>query len=155
MTSVAIPLEVGDVVTNLTFLSGATAAGTPTNYWFALYDTSATPALIAQSADQTHHGLGGEHGDHAGPVDGVHGDHGGRLLRGSHGEGDHAADPGRRDAGERGCGRCVVTGQAILAQTSGSALTDHGPGDDRLPDDGGDHSLRGRVLSPATLPDLY
>jgi hypothetical protein len=30
MTSVAIPLEVGDVVTNLTFLSGATAAGTPT-----------------------------------------------------------------------------------------------------------------------------
>jgi hypothetical protein len=52
MTSVAIPLEVGDVVTNLTFLSGATAAGTPTNWWFALYDTSATPALIAQSADQ-------------------------------------------------------------------------------------------------------
>ncbi|MET9088141.1 hypothetical protein ABZX77_40730 [Streptomyces sp. NPDC004237] len=52
MTSVAIPLQAGDVVTNLTFKSGATAAGTPTNWWFALYDDSATPALLAQSADQ-------------------------------------------------------------------------------------------------------
>lgn len=52
MTSVALPLIAGDVVTNLTFLSGATAAGTPTNWWFALYDTSGTPALIAQTADQ-------------------------------------------------------------------------------------------------------
>jgi hypothetical protein len=52
MTSVALPLVAGDIVTNLTFQSGATAAGTPTNWWFALYDTSATPALIAQSADQ-------------------------------------------------------------------------------------------------------
>lgn len=53
MTSTPIVLVAGDVVTNLTFVSGATAAGTPTNYWVALYDTSATPALIAQSADQT------------------------------------------------------------------------------------------------------
>lgn len=52
MTSVAIFLEAGDRVTSLSFLSGATAAGTPTNYWFALYDTSATPALIGQTADQ-------------------------------------------------------------------------------------------------------
>lgn len=53
MTSVPLHLAAGDVVTNLTFISGATAAGTPTNYWFALYSTAATPALIAQSADQT------------------------------------------------------------------------------------------------------
>lgn len=52
MTSVAIPLLAGDKVTNISFVSGATAAGTPTNWWFALYDTSATPALIAQTADQ-------------------------------------------------------------------------------------------------------
>lgn len=52
MTSVAIFLEVGDKVTSLSFLSGATAAGTPTNWWFALYDTSATPALLGQTADQ-------------------------------------------------------------------------------------------------------
>ena len=53
MTSVPILLQQGDVVTNLSFLSGATAAGTPTNWWFALYSNAATPALLAQSADQT------------------------------------------------------------------------------------------------------
>jgi hypothetical protein len=53
MTSTPLMLAAGDLVTNLTFVSGATAAGTPTNWWFALYDTSATPALIAQTADQT------------------------------------------------------------------------------------------------------
>jgi hypothetical protein len=53
MLSVALPLEVGQVVTNLTFVSATTAAGTPTNWWFALYSDAATPALLAQSADQT------------------------------------------------------------------------------------------------------
>lgn len=53
MTSVPIYLHAGDVITNLSFRSGATAAGTPTNYWVALYSDAATPALLAQSADQT------------------------------------------------------------------------------------------------------
>lgn len=53
MTSVPIFLAAGDVITNISFVSGNTAAGTPTNWWFALYDTSATPALISQTADQT------------------------------------------------------------------------------------------------------
>ena len=52
MTSVPIVLEAGDKVTSISVLSGATAAGTPTNWWFALYDTAATPNLIAQTADQ-------------------------------------------------------------------------------------------------------
>jgi hypothetical protein len=52
MTAVPVFLNAGDLVTNLTFLSGGTAAGTPTNYWFALYDNAATPALLAQTADQ-------------------------------------------------------------------------------------------------------
>jgi hypothetical protein len=52
MSAVALPLQPGDVVTSLTFKSGATAAGTPTNWWFALYSSAATPALLAQSADQ-------------------------------------------------------------------------------------------------------
>lgn len=52
MSEVAIPLQAGDVVSNLTFKSGATAAGTPTNWWFALYDLSATPVLLGQTADQ-------------------------------------------------------------------------------------------------------
>jgi len=52
MTSVALYLEAGDLVTNLTFVSATTAAGTPTAYWFALYSSAATPALLAQTADQ-------------------------------------------------------------------------------------------------------
>jgi hypothetical protein len=53
MSSYAVWLEAGDVITNIAFRSGATAAGTPTNWWFALYDNSTTPALIGQTADQT------------------------------------------------------------------------------------------------------
>lgn len=53
MTSVPIHLRSGDVITSISTRSGATAAGTPTNYWVALYDNAATPAVLAQSADQT------------------------------------------------------------------------------------------------------
>lgn len=53
MTSVPIKLVAGETVTNISFRSGATAAGTPTNWWFALYSNAATPALLAQTADQT------------------------------------------------------------------------------------------------------
>jgi len=52
MTSVPVYLRKGDIVTSITARSGATAAGTPTNYWFALYSSAATPALLGQSADQ-------------------------------------------------------------------------------------------------------
>lgn len=52
MTSVKIPLVAGDVITNISFVSGATAVGTPTHWWFALYSNAATPALLGQSADQ-------------------------------------------------------------------------------------------------------
>ena len=51
MTSVAVNLQAGDLISKIAFLSGATAAGTPTNWWFALYDTAG--ALLAQTADQT------------------------------------------------------------------------------------------------------
>lgn len=53
MLSVAVPLYAGDVVTNITAKSGATAAVTPTNWWFALYSSASTPALLSQTADQT------------------------------------------------------------------------------------------------------
>lgn len=51
MTSVAVPVQTGDLISNITFVSGATGAGTPTNWWFALYDGGGN--LLAQSADQT------------------------------------------------------------------------------------------------------
>lgn len=50
MTSVAVPAQPGELITSITFKSGATAAGTPTNWWFALYSTAG--ALLAQTADQ-------------------------------------------------------------------------------------------------------
>lgn len=53
MTAVRIKLFAGDVITNISVRSGATAAGTPTAYWVALYSNAGTPALLAQSADQT------------------------------------------------------------------------------------------------------
>lgn len=52
MTSVAVALMAGDVVSRIAFKSGGTAAGVPTNWWFALYDDAATPNLLAQTADQ-------------------------------------------------------------------------------------------------------
>jgi hypothetical protein len=51
MLSTAIVLEAGDRVANLSFLSGGTAAASPLNWWFALYDSAG--ALIGQTADQT------------------------------------------------------------------------------------------------------
>jgi hypothetical protein len=47
----ALFLEAGEVVTNLTMRSGGTAASSPTNWWFALYDPAGN--LIGQTPDQT------------------------------------------------------------------------------------------------------
>lgn len=47
MTSTAVELYAGDIVNSLTFLSGATAVGTPTNEWAALYDPNGN--RLAQS----------------------------------------------------------------------------------------------------------
>lgn len=52
MTSVSIKLPAGINVKTLSFVSATTALGTPTHWGFALYDTQATPAKVASSADQ-------------------------------------------------------------------------------------------------------
>lgn len=51
MQVTAIPLVKGQVITTITFVTGTTAAGTPTNQWFALYDPSR--ALVGITADDT------------------------------------------------------------------------------------------------------
>ncbi|MFB7776920.1 hypothetical protein [Streptomyces bauhiniae] len=51
MCSVALYLQDGDTVSALTFISGGTAAGTPTNQIAALY--SGAGALLGQSVDKT------------------------------------------------------------------------------------------------------
>lgn len=53
MTAVPVFLAAGDVITNVSFITGTTAGATMTNWWMALYDSQATPALLAQTADQT------------------------------------------------------------------------------------------------------
>lgn len=59
MTSVGVVLRAGDVVTNIAVQLGNTAGGsTISNWWFALYSNAATPALLAQTADQTNGALG-------------------------------------------------------------------------------------------------
>ena len=50
--SVPVPVEVGDVITTIGFLVGATAAATATHSFTALYSgVPTTPALLGQSAD--------------------------------------------------------------------------------------------------------
>jgi hypothetical protein len=46
-----IYLTAGQVITNLSFVKGATGITTPTNWWFALYDGSLN--LLRQTANQT------------------------------------------------------------------------------------------------------
>lgn len=127
MLSAAISLEAGDVVTNLTFLSGATAANTPTNWWFALYDDSTTPALIAQTADQTSTAWAANTAKTVAlataylvPRSGIY--YAAIMVK--------ATTPptiaGVTLQNAAGAG-AVVSGQKVLAQTSGAALTDTAP----------------------------
>jgi hypothetical protein len=56
MMCTAIFLPAGATITSLSFRSGTALTQGSNNdghWWFALYDTQATPALIAQTADQT------------------------------------------------------------------------------------------------------
>lgn len=47
----ALYIPADTTITSITFISGGTAAGTPTNWWFALYDSSLN--LLRQTGDQT------------------------------------------------------------------------------------------------------
>ena len=57
MTSVSIKLKAGQKVSALSIVTATTALGTPTHWWLALYSAANTPALIAQTADQTNTAL--------------------------------------------------------------------------------------------------
>lgn len=51
--AVPIPVEVGDTITKISILAGATAEATGTHTFAALYSGIAVPALLAQSTDNT------------------------------------------------------------------------------------------------------
>lgn len=127
MLSVALPLQAGDIVTSLTFLSGATAAATPTNWWFALYDTAATAALLRQTADQTSTAWAANTAktvalatSYTVPTSGVY------RAAVMVAAGTPPTIAGLTVQNAAGAG-AVVSGQLILAQTSGSGLTTTAP----------------------------
>lgn len=124
MTAVALHLRAGDVITNLTFCSATTAAGTPTNWWFALYDTAATPALLRQTADQTSTAWAANTAKtvalatpYTVPTTGVY--YAAVMVK--------ATTPPTLVGASLHTGAAVVTGQKVLAVTSGSSLTDTAP----------------------------
>lgn len=126
MLSTAIYLEAGDTVTNLTFCSATTAAGTPTNWWFALYSTAATPALLGQTADQTSTAWGANTPmtvalatPYAVTASGVY--YASIMVKATTPPTLLGASLNVNAAG------AVVTGQKVLARTSGSSLTDTAP----------------------------
>lgn len=126
MTSVALYLEVGETVTNLTFCSATTALGTGTNWWFALYDTSATPALLRQTADQTNTAWGANTPmtlalatPYTVTASGIY--YASVMVKAS-------TPPTLLGAAlNANASAAVVTGQKILALTSGSSLTATAP----------------------------
>lgn len=126
MTDVALYLEAGDIVTNLTFCSATTAAGTPTNWWFALYSTAATPALLGQTADQATAAWAANTAKtlalaapYTVPVTGIY-------RAAVHVKA--TTPPTLLGATvNANASAAVVTGQKVLASTSGSALTDTAP----------------------------
>lgn len=52
-TSVAVPVEYGDIISTVSVLVGATAEATGTHAFAAVYSGIGTPALLAQSTDLT------------------------------------------------------------------------------------------------------
>jgi hypothetical protein len=127
MLSTPIHLEAGDVITSLTFLSGATAANTPTNWWFALYDDSSTPALVRQTADQTTGAWAANTAKTVAlastylvPRSGVY--YAAIMVKAT--AVPTLAGVTLENAAAAGA---VVSGQKVLAQTSGSSLTDTAP----------------------------
>lgn len=126
MTAAALYLEAGDVVTNLTFCSATTAAGTPTNWWFALYSSAATPALLAQTADQASAAWAANTpktvalaAPYTVPATGIY--YAAVMVKATTPPTLLGASVNVNAAG------AIVTGQKVLANTSGSALTDTAP----------------------------
>lgn len=126
MTSVALYLEAGEVVTNLTFVSATTAADTPLNWWFALYSTASTPALVGQTADQTTTAWAANTvktvalgTPYTVVTSGVH--YASIMMKAT------AVVTLLGASLNANASAAVVSGQKVLARTSGSALTDTAP----------------------------
>lgn len=125
MLSVGVALQRGELVSTLTFLSGATAAGTPTNYWAALYDVAGN--LMAQSADALTAAWAADTAKTftlatpvASTVAGIY--YAAIMVK--------ATTPPSlmgRSVNRAAAAGAIVAGQKVLSQTSGSGLTGTAP----------------------------
>jgi hypothetical protein len=126
MTSVALHLRAGDTVTNLTFCSATTAAATLTNWWFALYSSASTPALLRQTADQTSTAWAANTvktlplaTTYYVPTSGIY--YAAVMVKAT-------TVPTLLGASlNANASSAIITGQKVLALTSGSSLTDTAP----------------------------
>jgi hypothetical protein len=125
MLSVGVALQAGEPVSALAFLTGATAASVPTNYWAALYDPAGN--LIAQSADALTAAWAADTAKSftlatrfGGGVAGVY--YAALMVK--------ATTPPSlmgRSVNRAGAAGAIAAGQAVLAQTSGAALVGTAP----------------------------
>jgi hypothetical protein len=129
MTCVGVPLYAGDFISKITVMVGATAAGTPVNQWAALYSSAATPALLvgSQSADGTSTAIGASAAltfTLATPqlitAEGIY--YAAIMVKAT-----TVPSLVCNNTGVAVIAGAVLTGQAIRAQTSGSALTTTAP----------------------------
>jgi hypothetical protein len=126
MLSVGVPLQAGETITSLSFLSGATAAGTPTNYWAALYDTAGV--LMAQSADALTAAWAADTAKTftlstvvAASVSGIY--YAALMVKAT-----TVPTLMGRSVNRAAAAGVIAAGQKVLAQTSGSALVGTAPG---------------------------
>jgi hypothetical protein len=146
MYSVGIVLRKGDVISKIGVQFGATAAGTPTNWWFALYDDQATPALLGQTADQTSTAIGANSYQEAALQTAQLIDHDGLynvgvMVKATTVPSMLCAVAATAKQHHRG-----KTGVPALAQTSGSSLTATAPSTIASPSDSANYAI-GIILS--------
>ena len=128
MTCVGVPLYSGDLVTKITVMVGATAGATITNQWAALYSNAATPVLLSQSADGTNTAIPASTAfvlTLAVPqliqAEGIY--YAAVMVKAT-----TVPSLVCQNTGVAVISGAVASGQAVRAQTSGSALTATAPG---------------------------
>lgn len=129
MLSVAVPLFAGDTIKTITVMVGNTAGSAMTHQWAALYDTSATPALVtgSQSTDGTSAAIAANTAlaftlgtAYTVPADGIY--YAGIMVAATTVPSLMCMSTGRTTMAG-----AVITGQKVLAQTSGSSLAASAP----------------------------
>ena len=127
MTSVAVPVEAGDVITSVTFVSATTAAGTPANWWFAAYSSASTPVLLRQTADQLTAAWAANTAKTLPLTSPYQVVDSGVLYVAIHVKATTVPTLAGISLGNAAFAGALVTGQKVLAQTSDSALVGTAP----------------------------